>query len=160
MIEITTGDLLEADAEALVNTVNCVGVMGRGIALQFKKAFPQNFDAYKAACDRKALLPGRMLVVDLNPLQWPRYVINFPTKRHWKGRSRLQDIQGGLAALVNEVRARNIRSIAIPPLGCGLGGLNWDVVRPMIERAFAELPDVRVVLYGPQWDKMSVTPCN
>ncbi len=150
MIEITTGDILQAEAEALVNTVNCVGVMGRGIALQFKKAFPQNFDTYKAACDRKTLLPGRMLVVDLNQLQWPRYVINFPTKRHWKGRSRLEDIQSGLAALVNEVRARNIRSIAIPPLGCGLGGLDWDVVRPMIERAFGQLPDVRVVLYEPK----------
>ena len=149
MIEITTGDILQAEAEALVNTVNCVGVMGRGIALQFKKAFPQNFDTYKAACDRKTLQPGRMLVVDLNQLQWPRYVINFPTKRHWKGKSRLEDIQDGLAALVDEVRTRNIQSIAIPPLGCGLGGLNWDVVRPMIEQAFEELQNVRVVLYEP-----------
>jgi len=149
MIEITAGDILQADAEALVNTVNCVGVMGRGIALQFKKEFPENFDAYKAACERKAVQPGQMLVVDLNRLDRPRYVINFPTKRHWKGKSRLEDIESGLAALVNEVSSRNIRSIAIPPLGCGLGGLDWEVVRPMIERVFRDLPDVRAFLYEP-----------
>lgn len=149
MFEITTGDILRADAEALVNTVNCVGVMGRGIALQFKKAFPDNFKAYKSACDAKELKPGTMLVVNLNRLQNPRFVINFPTKRHWKGKSRIEDIESGLVALVDEVRSRGIESVAIPPLGCGLGGLDWNVVRPMIERAFEDLPEVHVLLFEP-----------
>ena len=149
MIELTRGDILLADAEALVNTVNCVGVMGRGIALQFRKAFPENYKAYKAVCDRKGLQPGMMLVHDLNRLQNPRYIINFPTKRHWKGKSRMEDIEAGLEALVEEIRKYGIRSIAIPPLGSGLGGLRWSEVRPRIERALAQLPDVRVLLYEP-----------
>ena len=149
MIEQGQGDILQADAEALVNTVNCVGIMGRGIALQFSKAFPDNFDAYRKACDRKQLHPGMMLVYDLCRLQNPRYVINFPTKRHWKGKSKIEDIQSGLKALVDEIRKHNIHSIAIPPLGCGLGGLDWRQVRPMIHDAFAGLPEVQVFLYEP-----------
>lgn len=149
MIEIVKGDILQAEAEALVNTVNCVGVMGRGIALQFKKEFPENFKLYEAACEQGDLYPGKMLVYDLNRLTNPRYVINFPTKRHWKGKSRIEDIRKGLAALVDEVRARQIRSIALPPLGCGLGGLAWHDVRPLIEQAFAPLADVQVFLFEP-----------
>jgi O-acetyl-ADP-ribose deacetylase (regulator of RNase III) len=149
MIKLTQGDILNADVEALVNTVNCVGVMGRGIALQFKKAFPENFKHYKTACDRKELLPGVMLIHDLHSLCNPRYVINFPTKRHWKGKSRMADIESGLRALVEAVRKRNIHSIAIPPLGCGLGGLRWADVREKIEEAFQELAEVRVLLYEP-----------
>jgi O-acetyl-ADP-ribose deacetylase (regulator of RNase III) len=149
MIEHHRGDILEADAEALVNTVNCVGVMGRGIALQFRKAFPENFRVYKAACDRGELPPGVMLVHDLQRLQNPRWVVNFPTKRHWRGKSRMADIETGLETLVAEVRARGIRSIAIPPLGSGLGGLDWKVVRPRIEAAFKALPYVRVLLFEP-----------
>ena len=161
MIETVRGNILQADAEALVNTVNCVGVMGRGIALQFKKEFPENFEAYKSACDRKELQPGRMLVVTLNQMQPPRYIINFPTKRHWRGKSRIEDIESGLASLVKEVRERHIQSIAIPPLGCGLGGLDWGVVRPMIEQAFEPLADVGVLLYepagAPAAEKMATT---
>lgn len=149
MIEITRGDILTADAEALVNTVNCVGVMGRGIAAQFKKKFEANFKAYKKACDAGYLRPGMMLVYDSNKFLNPRYVINFPTKDHWRANSKIEDIESGLIALVEEVRNRNIRSIAIPPLGCGLGGLDWAVVRPMIEQAFSELPDVHVLVYEP-----------
>jgi O-acetyl-ADP-ribose deacetylase (regulator of RNase III) len=149
MIERTRGDILQADAEALVNTVNCVGVMGRGIALQFRKAFPENYRIYRAACDRKQLQPGAMLVHDLGRLTNPRYIINFPTKRHWKGKSRIEDIEAGLTALVEEVRRRDIRSVAVPPLGAGLGGLKWEDVRPRIERAFHEVPGVRVLLYEP-----------
>lgn len=151
MIEFKQGDILRADTEALVNTVNCVGVMGRGIALQFKKAFPNHyFKEYKTACDNKELQPGKMLVHNLNRLYDPRYVIDFPTKRHWKGKSRMEDIEAGLQALVQEIRNRKIHSIAIPPLGCGLGGLRWDDVRAKIEEALQELPDVKVFLYEPK----------
>jgi O-acetyl-ADP-ribose deacetylase (regulator of RNase III) len=150
MVELKHGDILREDAEALVNTVNCVGIMGRGIALQFRKAFPENFKAYKAMCDRKELQPGMMLVHDLNRLTNPRYIINFPTKRHWKGKSRIEDIEAGLKALVNEIRERRIRTVAVPPLGCGLGGLDWKEVRPIIEAAFRELTNVHVFLYEPE----------
>lgn len=149
MIRYTQGDILQAEAEALVNSVNCVGVMGRGIALQFKKAFPDNFKAYAAACRRGEVEPGRMFVFDTGRLIWPRYIINFPTKRHWRGKSRIEDIEAGLAALVKEIRSRNIRSLAIPPLGSGLGGLNWTEVRPLIERALAALADVDVQVFEP-----------
>lgn len=149
MIETTTGNILTADAEALVNTVNCVGIMGRGIALQFRKAFPENFKAYEAVCQRGALQPGQMFVFQTGQLTNPRYIINFPTKRHWKGKSRLADIEAGLKALVVEVRRLGIRSIAIPPLGCGQGGLDWVEVRPRIENALTSVPDVRVLLFRP-----------
>jgi len=143
MIELKQGDILAASAEALVNTVNCVGIMGRGIALQFRKAFPENFKAYKALCDRKELEPGKVYVFDLNRFEDPRYVINFPTKKHWKSKSRLEYIESGLGALIEELRRRDIRSVAMPPLGCGLGGLQWEDVRQRIEEAFRELPGVR-----------------
>jgi len=149
MIELTTGDLLKANAEAIVNTVNCDGYMGRGIAAQFKRAFPANFKAYEQACKRGEVQPGRMLIVEVNAPQGPRWIVNFPTKRHWRSRSRLEDIEAGLAALAIEIRRRGIRSIAIPPLGCGLGGLRWSDVRPRIEQAMADLPDVRALLFEP-----------
>lgn len=149
MIEYTQGDILKCEAEALVNTVNCVGVMGRGIALQFKNQFPANFKAYAAACKRDEVQPGRMFVFDTGQLTAPRYIINFPTKRHWRGKSRMEDIESGLVALVATIRARGIRSIAIPPLGSGLGGLGWAQVRPRIEAALRELEDVRVMVFEP-----------
>ncbi len=149
MIEITRGNILKADADALVNTVNTVGHMGKGIALQFKKAFPANYDAYRKVCDAKELQPGNMFVYETNSMLNPKYIINFPTKRHWRGKSRMSDIEAGLKALVQEVRERGIQSIAIPPLGCGLGGLSWDEVKPRIENAFSELPEVTVLLFEP-----------
>jgi O-acetyl-ADP-ribose deacetylase (regulator of RNase III) len=149
MIETARGDILHADAEALVNTVNCVGFMGRGIALQFRKAYPENFASYKKACDANEVQPGRMHVVKLHRFENPKYVINFPTKRHWKGKSRIDDVKAGLHALVEELRSRNIRSVAIPPLGCGLGGLDWNEVRPLIETAMSALPDVKAILFEP-----------
>ena len=132
MADITTatGDILKADVEALVNTVNCVGVMGRGVALQFRKAFPDNFKAYSEACAQGEVRPGRMFVYDLGTLTPSRYIINFPTKEHWKGKSKLAFIDAGLDALVGEIRSRGIRSIALPSLGCGLGGLKWGEVYP------------------------------
>ena len=114
MIEYKIGDLFSEDVDALVNSVNCVGVMGRGIALQFKKAFPENFKAYANACKRKEVQPGRMFVFETGALANPRYIVNFPTKRHWRGESRMEDIEAGLKALVREIKERNIRSIAIP----------------------------------------------
>lgn len=149
MIEETKGNLLEADAEAIVNTVNTVGVMGKGIALQFKQAWPENFKAYAKACKAGEVVPGRMFVFELGGVVNPRYIINFPTKRHWRQKSRIEDVVSGLKALVVEVRSLGIRSIAVPPLGCGNGGLAWSEVRPLIESAFADLPDVRVLLFGP-----------
>lgn len=149
MIERHRGDILHAEVEALVNTVNCVGVMGRGIALQFRKAFPDNYKMYKAVCDRRELRPGRVLVHEVRRLGHPLYIINFPTKRHWRGKSRMEDIESGLKALVEEVRKRKISSIAVPPLGSGLGGLDWEEVRPRIEAAFEALPTVEVLLFEP-----------
>jgi O-acetyl-ADP-ribose deacetylase (regulator of RNase III) len=149
MIEHPQGNLLEADAEALVNTVNCVGVMGKGIALQFKQAFPENFRVYERTCRAGEVQPGRMLVVETGRMIAPRYIINFPTKRHWREGSRLEDIDAGLTALIEEVQRLGIQSIAVPPLGCGNGGLDWSVVRPRIEAAFARVPGVRVLLFSP-----------
>ncbi|MCX7048795.1 MAG: macro domain-containing protein [Candidatus Sumerlaeota bacterium] len=149
MIENTKGNLLEADAEALVNTVNCVGFMGKGIALQFKQAFPDNFKAYQQACARGEVRPGRMFVHETGSFHNPKYIINFPTKRHWRGNSLMEDIDAGLNALVEEIKTRNIRSIAAPPLGCGNGGLDWADVRPRIERALAAIPGLQTLLYEP-----------
>ena len=137
MIELTQGNILKADVEALVNTVNCVGFMGKGIALQFKKAYPENFDAYHKACAAGKVQPGSMFIFDLHSMLNPKYIVNFPTKRDWRANSRYEDIESGLKALVAAVRRLGITSIAVPPLGCGLGGLDWNKVRPMIERAFA-----------------------
>jgi O-acetyl-ADP-ribose deacetylase (regulator of RNase III) len=149
MIEFRTGNILQADTEALVNTVNCVGFMGRGIALAFKEAYPENFKVYERACKHGEVVPGRMLVVDTGVLTNPRWIINFPTKRHWRGKSRIEDIVSGLEALVEAVETHGIRSIAIPPLGCGLGGLDWGEVRPLVERAVARMPGVDAVIYEP-----------
>lgn len=150
MIEVQQGDILKAKADALVNTVNCVGVMGRGIALQFSKAFPEVFKVYEAACKRGEVEPGKVLSHDLNRFEQPHYVINLPTKKHWRGKSRMEYIEAGLAALVDEVRRLGIRSVAVPPLGCGLGGLEWSDVRPRIEEAFTSVPEVHVLLFEPK----------
>lgn len=150
MIRYKSGNILAEDAEALVNTVNCVGVMGRGIALQFKKVFPDNFKEYAAACKREEVLPGKMFITETGQLTNPRYIINFPTKRHWRGKSRMEDIDSGLASLVAEIRERNIRSIAIPPLGSGLGGLHWNDVRQRIEEALKGFNDVEVIVFEPR----------
>lgn len=149
MIEEGSGNLLTADVDALVNTVNTVGVMGKGIALQFKRAYPANFAAYRAACGREEIRPGQMFVFDTGIRGPRRYVINFPTKQHWKSDSRLEDISAGLDDLVRVVAERGITSIAIPALGCGNGGLDWQTVRPLIEQACARMPQVRVVIFPP-----------
>ncbi|SRR6266849_352728 len=152
MIKEVSGNLLDANVEALVNTVNTVGVMGRGIALQFKQAFPENFTAYEAACKRGDVKLGRMFVFErdtLRTLRNPRFIINFPTKRHWRGNSRMQDIEAGLRDLVRVVKEEGIRSIALPPLGCGNGKLAWKDVRRQITKAFESLPEVAAQVYPP-----------
>lgn len=159
MIMIVRGDIINAGVEVLVNPVNCVGVMGKGLALQFKRAFPGNFRSYEAACRRGVVRPGSMFVYPVGEGN-PRYVINFPTKRHWRDGSVIGDIESGLLSLVGEVRGLGVVSVAVPPLGCGLGGLDWCDVRPLIEGAFSALPDARVLLFEPinqtegRWGKL------
>ena len=149
MLRITTGNLLEANVEALVNTVNCVGVMGKGIALQFRQAFPDNYRQYQKACERGVVEPGKMFVVETGKFVGPKYIINFPTKRHWRGVSRLSDIRGGLSALAEVIQTLQIRSIAIPPLGCGSGGLDWKEVSHLIQRQLSGLAAVDILLFAP-----------
>lgn len=148
MIQSVKGNLLEDSAEAYVNTVNTVGVMGKGIALQFKQAFPEVFKQYEKACKKGLIQVGNMHVTEVVGFASPRYVINFPTKEHWRNPSKLEYIEEGLKDLVRVVKDLKIRSIALPPLGCGNGGLDWRQVRPMIVEAFQTL-DVTVHLYEP-----------
>ncbi|MCT9809786.1 macro domain-containing protein [Acidovorax sp. Be4] len=149
-IHTTYGDLLKQDdVDAIVNTVNCVGVMGKGIALQFKNKWPANFAAYHAASKSGQVRPGRMMVFDAGAYAQPHFIINFPTKDHWRGNSQLAFIEDGLKDLVAQVRALDIQSLAIPPLGCGNGGLDWRDVKPLIEAAFADMPEVEVRLFEP-----------
>jgi O-acetyl-ADP-ribose deacetylase (regulator of RNase III) len=146
----TQGDLLKQyDVDAIVNTVNCVGVMGKGIALQFKKKWPENFKAYANACESGIVKPGKMFIYHAGALATPKYIVNFPTKNHWKGSSHVEYIQDGLKDLIEQIKILNIRSIAIPPLGCGNGGLDWQLVKPLIINAFFTIPDVEVSLFEP-----------
>ncbi|MET9256658.1 macro domain-containing protein [Streptomyces sp. NPDC003717] len=149
MITHGTGNLLLADVDALVNTVNTVGVMGKGIALQFKRAYPENFRDYKTSCDRGEVMVGRMHVHKVEQVSHPRFIINFPTKRHWRAPSRIEDIASGLVALRDEIVERGITSIAVPPLGCGNGGLSWREVEPMIRQTLGTIPGVEVRVYEP-----------
>ena len=152
-IRTKKGDMFAEPVEALVNTVNCVGVMGKGVALEFKNRWPANFRAYKSLCDAKGLKPGHMFVFDTKELftsEGPRYLINFPTKAHWRSKSKVEYIEDGLDALVEAIREHGIESIAIPPLGCGNGGLDWAEVRPLIEKRLSVLDDVDIVLFAPK----------
>ena len=143
------GNLLKADVEALANSVNTVGVMGKGIALQFKNAFPANFKAYEAACKKQDVRLGEVFVFDNGQLMPPRWIINFPTKGHWRARSRIRDVADGLDDLRHVVQELEISSIALPPLGCGHGGLDWNDVRSLIKERLSDL-DVVVHLYAPE----------
>ncbi|PLK22449.1 Appr-1-p processing protein [Porphyrobacter sp. TH134] len=149
MITYTQGNLLEADAEALVNTVNTVGVMGKGIALMFKEMFPSNFNAYAAACKAQEVEVGHMFVTERRELIGPKWIINFPTKKHWRHPSKLAWIEEGLLDLKRVIVEHDIRSIALPPLGSGNGGLEWPIVRDRIEHALRDLEGVRVIVYEP-----------
>lgn len=149
MIRYVQGNLLEADVEALVNTVNTVGIMGKGIALMFKEAFPENFRLYAAACKRGEVQIGRMFVTERPGLTGPRWIINFPTKMHWRDRTRIEWIRAGLDDLKQVLQEKGIRTLALPPLGCGNGGLEWSAVRPLIEKALADISTVEAVVYEP-----------
>jgi O-acetyl-ADP-ribose deacetylase (regulator of RNase III) len=149
MIRFTQGNILEADVDAVVNTVNTVGVMGKGIALMFKEKFPENYKAYEAACKDGEVQIGRMFVTTSPELTGPRWVINFPTKKHWRHPSKLEWIAAGLKDLRKVIEEKGIRSIAIPPLGSGNGGLEWSEVRQVIEESLGDMVDVEVVVYEP-----------
>jgi O-acetyl-ADP-ribose deacetylase (regulator of RNase III) len=149
VIEERRGNVLTADVDALVNTVNTVGVMGKGIALQFKRAHPANYAAYRAAYERGELEIGRIFVFDTGRLGSGRYILNFPTKRHWRSGSRIEDIRAGLDDLVRVVQDLRITSVAVPALGAGNGGLDWRDVRPLIAEAAARMPDTRVLVFPP-----------
>ncbi len=150
MITYKHTNLLTSNAEALVNTVNLVGIMGKGIALQFKEHFPLNFKLYQKACKAGDLQIGKVFLTETGLLTGPKYIINFPTKTDWRSYTKIEYITDGLDDLVRIIRDKNIRSIAIPPLGCGNGGLDWNVVRPIIEKKLASLSDVvDIEIYEP-----------
>ncbi len=148
MIRFVQGDLFASGCEALVNPVNCVGVMGKGLALQFKRRFPANFEAYRAACAQGAVRPGRSFVFDAGA-GCPRFLVNFPTKRHWRDPSRIDDIADGLDDLAGILDRRAIHSVAVPPLGCGLGGLPWPAVRALLVERLAPCNGVSIVIHEP-----------
>lgn len=149
MIKYVEGNLLLASTEALVNTVNEVGVMGKGIALMFSDAFPENAKAYIEACKAKQVHVGHMFVTENKGLDQQRWIINFPTKKHWRGDSKIQWIHDGLQDLLRVIHEKSIHSIALPPLGCGNGGLEWPVVRGEIEATLGSLPNVEILVYTP-----------
>jgi O-acetyl-ADP-ribose deacetylase (regulator of RNase III) len=150
MIRFTQGNLLDSGAEALVNTVNTVGVMGKGIALMFKEAFPDNFRAYAAACKSGQVEVGRVFVTERRDwVSGARWVVNFPTKKHWRQPSKVEWIEQGLEDLRRFITENKVRSIALPPLGSGNGGLDWQEVRPRIEAMLGSLPNVEIIVYEP-----------
>lgn len=148
MIRFTTGNLLEARAEALVNTVNTVGVMGKGIALMFKERFDQNYRLYAAACKAKEVRTGKMFVTEVQELDGPRWIVNFPTKQHWRSPSKLEWIVEGLQDLRRFLIEERVQSVAIPPLGAGNGGLEWPQVRAQIETALNGL-ETEILVFEP-----------
>ena len=156
MIKFTKGNILKADVDALVNTVNTVGIMGKGIALAFKKAFPLNFTLYKKKCDNNEFSVGSIFLTNTGQLT-PKFIINFPTKKHWKGRSKIEFIESGMKELVKTVNINQIKSVAIPPLGCGNGGLDWNVVKPIILRELNNIEkDIEVIIYEPGFNNQTI----
>ena len=144
-VSYTDSSIFETDAEAIVNPVNCVGVSGAGLAKEFARRYPENDRLYRLACKEGRVLPGRG-VITATGLDGPAYIVNFPTKRHWRDRSRLEDIEMGLRNLHRELLRRQIGSIALPALGAGLGGLSWHEVRELIEREFGEQMEIKVTV--------------
>lgn len=156
MIHFTKGNILKSDAEALVNTVNTVGIMGKGIALAFKIEFPENYKIYRKACDNKELKTGNVLVTTTGRFS-PKYIINFPTKQHWRGISKMEYITEGMKDLVEAIRQNNIKSIAIPPLGSGNGGLDWQSVKPLILKELTSVKDdLEIFIYEPGFNNQTL----
>ena len=156
MIKFTKGNILKADVEALVNTVNTVGVMGKGIALAFKKAFPLNYKLYKEACDNKEFIVGSMFITNTGQIM-PKFIINFPTKEHWKARSKIEFVENGMKKLVETIKTNEIKSIAIPPLGCGNGGLKWNDVKPVILNELQNIDsNIEIIIYEPGFNNQTV----
>lgn len=149
MITLKKGELLNSEAEALVNTVNTEGVMGKGIALEFKEAFPKNYEKYREACKDGKIETGKMFVFETGSLTYPHYIINFPTKKHWRNPSKLEYIKDGLEDLERVIKKLKIKSIAIPPLGCGNGKLNWKDVKPLIESSINKFPEINALIFEP-----------
>lgn len=149
MIRYMRGNLLDADVEALVNPVNAVGVMGKGLAAEFKTWYPDIFKEYATACKQDKVQIGSMFVTEAEEFTGPRWVIHFPTKQHWRDPTKLKWVEDGLRDLQNVIGQRRIHSIAIPALGCGNGGLEWPVVRGLIESTLSDLDDVEIVVYEP-----------
>ena len=157
MIKYTKGNIIHANTEAIVNTVNTVGVMGKGIALAFKKAFPQNYKIYRKACENKEFGIGNILVTETGRLS-PKLIINFPTKKHWRNKSSIEFVEKGMKELIKTINTQKIKSIAIPPLGCGNGGLQWNVVKSIIlEELKAIEGNVEVTIFEPGFNNQ-VTP--
>ena len=149
MLNFTTGNLLEARAQALVNTVNTVGVMGKGIALMFKERFDDNYRQYAAACKADQVHTGAMFITQPAELDGPRWIVNFPTKQHWRSPSKLEWVTEGLQDLRKFLINNKVKSIAIPPLGAGNGGLDWEAVKPEIERVLGDLTDIEITVFEP-----------
>lgn len=149
MITYSKGNLLEADAEALVNTVNTVGIMGKGIALMFKERFEDNYKRYVAACKAKQIRTGKMFVTQVSELNGPRWIVNFPTKQHWRPPSKLEWITEGLQDLRRFLLENNVKSVAIPPLGAGNGGLEWSEVREKISSVLGDLKEINILVFEP-----------
>jgi len=160
MIHYKQGNLLEAEVDALVNTVNTVGVMGKGIALMFKERFKENFKQYARACKDGEVVTGRMHVTRTGELSGPKWIINFPTKQHWRKPTRIEWVEEGLQDLKATILSEGIRSIALPPLGCGNGGLKWTQVKPLIEAALGDLEDVKIIAYEPTSKYQNVAKRN
>ena len=159
-LELKHNDLLKQQADAIINTVNCVGIMGKGIALQFKKAFPENYKAYAKACKNNEVKIGKMFVYQTGFLDsniHSKYIINFPTKEHWRGNSKIEYIEEGLDDLYNVIQNFNIKTLAMPPLGCGNGGLNWSDVKKLIINKLSPIEDLILYLYEPQISVLKTT---
>jgi O-acetyl-ADP-ribose deacetylase (regulator of RNase III) len=153
MIHLTSGNIFEADTQGIVNPVNCVGVMGAGLAKKFKQFYPDMFEAYKEQCTKGELQPGTIFtwVVDLwgEPVS-AHYIFNFPTKKHWRDPSTISYIRSGLTTLVKVMKRHDVHSVALPALGCGLGGLEWPEVKDLIISQFQQkAPNKDVFLYEP-----------
>lgn len=148
-IRVIQANIFDVAADAIVNPVNCVGVMGAGLAKEFKKRYFENYKHYAAACREKRVRIGQMFVTQADEKQLHKYIINFPTKFHWENRSKLEYIQEGLGSLLEVIDTLEIQSISIPPLGCGLGGLSWDIVKPIIVSRLENKAFVDVQLFEP-----------